>query len=163
MNIRLINKFLYFDNYKLKCSLGKRGITNNKKEGDQKTPKGTFLFKSIFYRKDKISNLKSALNKKIIKKNMGWCNDPGSKHYNKLIYFPFKESAEKLWLAKRVYDVIVVINCNLKPVIKNKGSAIFLHIAKKNYSPTKGCVAINKKDMLFLITKINNKTKLIIN
>ncbi len=163
MNIRLINKFLYFDNYKLKCSLGKRGITNNKKEGDQKTPKGTFLFKSIFYRKDKISNLKSALNKKIIKKNMGWCNDPGSKHYNKLIYFPFKESAEKLWLAKRVYDVIVVINYNLKPVIKNKGSAIFLHIAKKNYSPTKGCVAINKKDMLFLITKINNKTKLIIN
>ena len=163
MNIRLINKFLYFDNYKLKCSLGKRGITNNKKEGDQKTPKGTFLFKSIFYRKDKISNLKSALNKKIIKKNMGWCNDPGSKHYNKLIYFPFKESAEKLWLAKRVYDVIVVINYNLKPVIKNKGSAIFLHIAKKSYSPTKGCVAINKKDMLFLITKINNKTKLIIN
>lgn len=163
MNIRLINKFLYFDNYKLRCSLGKRGITNNKKEGDLKTPKGNFLFKSIFYRKDKISNLKSALNKKIIKKNMGWCNDPGSKHYNKLIYFPFKESAEKLWLAKRVYDVIVVINYNLKPVIKNKGSAIFLHIAKKNYSPTKGCVAINKKDMLFLITKINNKTKLIIN
>lgn len=163
MNIRLINKFLYFDNYKLRCSLGKRGITNNKKEGDQKTPKGTFLFKSIFYRKDKISNLKCVLNKKIIKKNMGWCNDPGSKHYNKLIYFPFKESAEKLWLAKRVYDVIVVINYNLKPVIKNKGSAIFLHIAKKNYSPTKGCVAINKKDMLFLITKINNKTKLIIN
>ena len=163
MNIRLINKFLYFDNYKLRCTIGKRGITNNKKEGDLKTPKGNFLFKSIFYRKDKISNLKSALNKKIIKKNMGWCNDPGSKHYNKLIYFPFKESAEKLWLAKRVYDVIVVINCNLKPVIKNKGSAIFLHIAKKNYSPTKGCVAINKKDMLFLITKINNKTKLIIN
>lgn len=163
MNIRLINKFLYFDNYKLRCTIGKRGITNNKKEGDLKTPKGNFLFKSIFYRKDKISNLKSALNKKIIKKNMGWCNDPGSKHYNKLIYFPFKESAEKLWLAKRVYDVIVVINYNLKPVIKNKGSAIFLHIAKKNYSPTKGCVAINKKDMLFLITKINNKTKLIIN
>ncbi len=163
MNIRLKNKLLYFDNYKLRCAIGKRGITNNKKEGDQKTPKGTFLFKSIFYRKDKIANLKSALNRKIIKKNMGWCNDPGSKYYNKLIYFPFKESAEKLWLANRVYDVIVVINYNLKPVIKNKGSAIFLHIAKKNYSPTEGCIAINKKDMLFLITKINNKTKLIIN
>ena len=163
MNIRLINKFLYFDNYKLRCTIGKRGITNNKKEGDLKTPKGNFLFKSIFYRKDKVSNLQCFLNKKIIKKNMGWCNDPGSKHYNKLIYFPFKESAEKLWLAKRVYDVIVVINYNLKPVIKNKGSAIFLHITNKNYSPTKGCIAINKKDMLFLITKINNKTKLIIN
>ena len=73
MNIRLINKFLYFDKYKLRCTIGKRGITNNKKEGDQKTPKGTFRFKSIFYRKDKIPNLKCVLNKKIIKKNMGWC------------------------------------------------------------------------------------------
>ena len=163
MNIRLINKFLYFDNYKLRCSLGKRGITNNKKEGDQKTPKGTFLFKSIFYRKDKISNLKCVLNKKIIKKNMGWCDDPISKYYNKLIYFPFKNSAEKLWLKEKIYDIILIINYNLKPVIKGKGSAIFLHIAKKNYAPTRGCIAIKKKDMLFFITKVNSRTKLIIN
>ncbi len=163
MDIRLINKFLYFDNYKLRCAIGKRGITNNKKEGDQKTPKGTFSFKSIFYRKDKISNLKCVLNKKIIKKNMGWCDDPISKYYNKLIYFPFKNSAEKLWLKEKIYDIILIINYNLKPVIKGKGSAIFLHIAKKNYAPTRGCIAINKKDMLFFITKVNSRTKLIIN
>ncbi|MDC6482504.1 L,D-transpeptidase family protein [Pelagibacteraceae bacterium] len=163
MNIKLKNKFLYFDNYKLRCSIGKRGITVNKKEGDQKTPKGTFKFKSIFYRKDKLSNLKSFIKKKIIKKNMGWCDDPKSRFYNKLIELPFKESAEKMWLKSGIYDIVLVLNYNLKPIIKNKGSAIFLHLAKRNYSPTKGCIAVNKKDMFLLVKKINNKTKLTIN
>jgi L,D-peptidoglycan transpeptidase YkuD (ErfK/YbiS/YcfS/YnhG family) len=162
MNIKLVNKFLCFDKYKLRCVVGKRGITHNKKEGDQKTPDGDFRFKSIFYRKDRINNLKTSMMKKIIKKNMGWCDDSSSKYYNKLIRFPFKKSAEKMWLKDRIYDILIIIDYNLKPVIKNKGSAIFLHIAKKNYSPTKGCIAINKKDILFLISKINNKTKIMI-
>jgi L,D-peptidoglycan transpeptidase YkuD (ErfK/YbiS/YcfS/YnhG family) len=162
MNIKLVNKFLYLGKYKLRCAIGKRGITYKKKEGDQKTPKGTFSFKSIFYRKDRMRNLKTTIKKKIITKNMGWCDDSNSKYYNKLIKLPFKKKAEKMWLEDGIYDVLVVIDYNIKPVIKNKGSAIFLHIAKKNYPPTKGCIAINKKDILFLINKINNKTKLII-
>ena len=162
MNIKLKNKFLYFNEYKIKCAIGKRGITSKKIEGDRKTPKGTFAFKSIFYRKEKVSKIKSHLKKIIIKKNMGWCDESGNKHYNKLIQFPFNLSAEKLWLKESIYDVIVVINYNLRPVIQNKGSAIFLHIAKKNYRSTKGCIAIKKKDMFFLIGLINNKTKLII-
>ena len=91
---------------------------------------------------------------------MGWCDDISSKHYNKLIKFPFKLSAEKLWLKENIYDVIIVINYNLKPSIKKKGSAIFLHIAKKNYAPTKGCIAITKKNIILLISKINNRTKI---
>ena len=162
MNIKLKNKFLYFNEYKIKCAIGKRGITSKKIEGDRKTPKGTFAFKSIFYRKDKVSKIKPHLKKIIKKKNMGWCDESGNKHYNKLIQFPFNLSAEKLWLKESIYDVIVVINYNLRPVIQNKGSAIFLHIAKKNYRSTKGCIAIKKKDMFFLIGLINNKTKLII-
>ena len=162
MNIKLVNKFLYLGKYKLRCAIGKRGITCKKKEGDQKTPKGTFSFKSIFYRKDRVRNLKTTIKKEMITKNMGWCDDSSSKYYNKLIKLPFKKRAEKMWLEDRIYDVLIVIDYNIKPVIKNKGSAIFLHIAKKNYSPTKGCIAINMKDILFLISKINNKTKLII-
>ena len=106
--------------------------------------------------------IKSVLKKTIIKKNMGWCDDPESKSYNKLIKFPFRYSAEKLYKNNNIYDVLLIIDYNLKPVVKNKGSAIFLHIAKKNYSPTKGCVAISKKDMNLLLTFINKKTKLII-
>ena len=162
MNIKLINKFLYFDKYRLRCAIGKRGITYNKKEGDQKTPGGTLKFKYIFYRKDRIVNFRSQLKKKKIKKNMGWCDCPNSMQYNKLISFPFKESAEKLWLKNKIYDILIVTSYNTKPVNKRRGSAIFLHLAKKKYTPTKGCISINKKDMLFLIKKINNKTKLII-
>ena len=160
MNIELKNKFLHFEDYKLRCAIGKRGITSTKREGDQKTPRGTFVFKSIFYRKDKSIKLKSFLKTNVIEKNMGWCDDSSSKYYNKLVKFPFKKSAEKLWLKKGIYDVFIVIDYNLDPVVKNKGSAIFLHIAKKNYLPTKGCVAISKKDILFLISKINKKTKI---
>ena len=160
MNINLKNKFLYIDKYKLRCAIGKRGITSKKKEGDQKTPRGTYKFKYVLYRKDRFKKLNSLLVKKIIKKNMGWCDDLSLKYYNKLIKFPFKGSAEKLWLKKQMYDVIIVIDYNLKPTVKNKGSAIFLHIKNKNYMPTKGCIAINKKDILFLLKKVNTRTKL---
>ena len=160
MNIKLKNKFIYIHEYRIKCAIGKRGITDKKVEGDNKTPAGVFRFDSLFYRKDRLKKIKSKLPKKIIKKNMGWCDDTRSKYYNKLIRFPFILSAEKLWLNENIYDILLVINYNTKPVIKKKGSAIFLHIAKKNYKPTRGCIAISKKDMNLLISKINIKTKL---
>ena len=162
MHIKLKNKKLYFGEYKVKCAIGKRGISRKKREGDGCTPKGFFKFKYLFYRKDRVAKIKSYLKKIIIKKNMGWCDDPGSNSYNKLIKFPFTHSAEKLYRKESIYDVILVIDYNLKPIVKDKGSAIFLHITKKNYSPTKGCVAISKKDMKLLLTFINKKTKLII-
>ena len=160
MYIKLKNKFLYFRKYKIKCAIGKRGITSKKAEGDYKTPSGLFHFSSIFYRKDRIRKIKSSLTKIAINKNMGWCDDSNSKSYNKLIKFPFTPGAEKLWLRNNIYDVIIIINYNTKPIIKKKGSAIFLHIAKKNYAPTKGCVAISKKDMKLLVSKIDIKTEL---
>ena len=162
MNIKLIDKYLYFNKYKIKCSVGKRGITPQKIEGDNKTPAGIFKFNSIFYRKDRIPKIVTGLKKIIIKKNMGWCDDSSSKFYNKLIKFPFNKSAERLWLKKKIYDIIIIINYNLKPVIKNKGSAIFIHLAKKNYSPTRGCIAISKRNIVLLISILKKKTKLTI-
>ena len=161
MNIKLKGKYLYYLNYKIKCAIGKNGITKNKQEGDLKTPKGIFKLKKIFYRKDRIK-IKTVLKKKNIKKNMGWCDDPASKYYNKEIKFPFKGSAEKLWRKDNIYDLIIVINYNFNPIIKNKGSAIFVHICKKNYAATKGCIAINKKDMINLLANIKRNTNLII-
>ena len=162
MHIKLINKNLYLNDYKLKCAVGKRGITSKKREGDKKTPKGSFKFVSLFYRKDRIKKIKSNLKKYVIKKNMGWCDDPYSKYYNKLIRFPFKFGAEKLYLRKNIYDIILILNFNLNPVVKNKGSAIFLHISSKNYTPTNGCIAVSLKDMKLLFKKINKKTSLTI-
>ena len=91
---------------------------------------------------------------------MGWCDDPRSKYYNKLIKFPFKFSAEKLYLKKNIYDIVLIINFNFKPVIRNKGSAIFLHISNKKYTPTNGCIAVSLKDMMLLLKIINKKTKI---
>ena len=162
MNIELKNKFLYFQKYKLRCSIGKRGISIKKKEGDKKTPKGEFKLKYILYRKDRVFNLQTVLKKIKIDKKMGWCDDPKSSYYNKLIKYPFKYRSEKLWRKENIYDIIIIIDYNLNPIIKNKGSAIFLHLAPKNYQPTKGCIAISKKDMQILLSKINKKSKLII-
>ena len=162
MNIKLKGKYLYYLNYKIKCSIGKKGITKNKQEGDLKTPSGIFSLKKIFYRKDRVKFITTTLKKNFIKKNIGWCDDPTSKYYNRQIKFPFKDSAEKLWRKDNIYDLIIVLNYNLRPVIKNKGSAIFLHICKKNYAPTKGCIAISKKDMMNLINNIKNDSKIAI-
>ena len=91
---------------------------------------------------------------------MGWCDDAKSKYYNQLISTPFKYSYEELWLKENIYDIILIIDYNQNPIIKNKGSAIFLHIAKNKYQDTKGCIAIRKKDMKLLISKIHKTTKL---
>ena len=162
MHIRLKKNYLYFYNYKLKCSIGKRGLTSKKKEGDNKTPIGSFKFELLLFRKDRIKSFQSKIKKLSITKNMGWCDDPKSNFYNKLIKFPFKMSAEKLFLKKRNYDLVLVINYNKRPIIKNKGSAIFLHLTDKKFSPTKGCIAITKKDFLQILPLITKKTKLII-
>ena len=127
-------------------------------EVDKCTPRGRFKFKYILYRKERIKNIHSKLRLIPIKKNFGWCDDIRSKFYNKFIKFPFKFRAEKLYLKENIYDIIVVIDYNLKPIKKKKGSAIFLHVAKKNYSPTLGCVAIAKNDLKKLISVIDKKS-----
>ena len=163
MHILIKNKKLFFNNYKVKCSIGKRGIGIKQKEGDQITPKGKFKVKYILYRKDRIPNLKSKLTKLIIRKDMGWCDDPRSKFYNKLVRLPFKYNFEKLYRNDNTYDIILVLNFNLNPIRKNKGSAIFIHVARKNYKRTAGCVSVSKKDLKRIVKKINKKTIININ
>ena len=163
MNIIIKKHFLLYKGYKLKCCIGKSGLTNFKKEGDLATPKGLFKLGPLYYRKDRVKSLNSKIKKKIIKKKMGWCNDPNSKKYNKEILFPFKYSAEKLYRKDKFYDIFINIKYNYSPAVKGKGSAIFLHLTNKKYKQTKGCVAIIKKDFLKIIPLINKKTKILIN
>ena len=162
MTIIIKNKeTLLIDEFKFKCSVGKKGFSKNKKEGDLKTPAGIFELGKIYYRPDRIEKPLSKLQTTTIKKNMGWCDDPKSKYYNKLIKIKknFKMNHEKLYRKDNKYDIFILIKHNYKKVIKNQGSAIFLHLTK-NYLPTKGCVALSKKDFLILIKLINKKTKI---
>jgi len=159
VHIFINKKYLTFDNYKAKCAIGKRGIGLKKREGDLITPRGNYKIKHILYRKDRIKKIQSKIKKGIIKKNMGWCDDSRSKDYNKIIRLPFNFSHEKLYKKENIYDIILVLNYNMNPIVKNKGSAIFIHIAKKNYKKTKGCIALKKRDLLKIISKVKKNTQ----
>ena len=162
MNIIIKNCLLLYRGYKLKCSIGKMGTTNSKKEGDLSTPKGLFKLGILYYREDRIKLIKCKIKKKVIKKSMGWCNDTRSKKYNREISFPFRYKSEKLYRSDKVYDIFINIKYNYSPTYKGKGSAIFLHLANKKYKATKGCIAIQKKDFLKILPLVNNNTKILI-
>ncbi|MDA7715601.1 L,D-transpeptidase family protein [Pelagibacteraceae bacterium] len=159
MHILINKKYLTYDNYKVKCAVGKRGIGSKKKEGDFITPKGQYKIKYLLYRKDRVGTIQTKLKKFIIKRYMGWCDDPNSKKYNKLVYLPFNCNYENIYRRENIYDIILVLDYNMRPIKKGKGSAIFIHIAKKNYKKTKGCVAIKKTDLLKIIQKLKINTK----
>ena len=142
----------------MKCAIGKKGIGIKKKEGDLITPTGQFKIKYILYRKERVK-ISTKLKKIIIKKNMAWCDDPKSSDYNKLVKLPFAYSHEKLFRKDNIYDIILVLNYNMSPVKKKKGSAIFIHIAKKDFKKTEGCVAIRKPSLIKLVKEMNSNTK----
>ena len=139
MNIIIKKNLLLYKGYKLKCSIGKSGSTHIKKEGDCATPKGLFKLGLLYYRKDRIKSIKSLLIKRVI-----------------------KHRAEKLYRKDKIYDIFINIKYNQSPVVKGKGSAIFLHLSRKNYLPTKGCVSILKKDFYKILPLINKRTKILI-
>ena len=114
--------------------------------------------KYILYRKDRIKKIQTKIKKIAIREDMGWCDDPKSKDYNKLIKLPFAYNFEKLFRKENNYDIILILNYNMKPVIKNKGSAIFIHITKKNYKKTEGCIALKKIHLLKIIKRMNKNT-----
>mgnify|MGYP006447801253 CR=1 FL=1 len=162
MHIKINKNYLIYNNYKVKCAIGKRGIGYKKKEGDLITPIGKYRVKSLLYRKDRVKTIKSKLKKITIKKNLGWCNDPKSSKYNQLINLPFSHKHEKLFKKANIYDIILVLNYNMNPIKKNKGSAIFIHVARNNYTKTEGCVAIRKTQLLKIVKQIKDSTKTLI-
>ena len=155
--------YLEFKKLKLRCSLGKAGIKKKIKEGDKITPRGVFKIIKLYYRADKIGKIKTQIRKIKIKKKIGWCDDPRSVFYNKQIKLPNKFSHEKLYRNDNLYDLILVLNYNMNPIVKNKGSAIFIHVAKNNYQPTHGCIGLKKIDLLTILKKIkkNEKVKIV--
>jgi len=155
--------YLEYKNFKFRCALGKSGIKKKIKEGDCIKPKGIFKINKIYYRADKIKKVRTKVNTVKIKKNMGWCDDPRSIFYNKQIKLPSKFSHEKLYRKDSLYDLVLVLNYNTNPIIKNKGSAIFIHVAKNSYKKTKGCIALKKQDLIQLAKNIKKNTRIKIN
>ena len=159
MIIHVKNKnTLIIGDFKLKCCVGKNGVTSHKKEGDYSTPRGLFKLKKLYYRSDRVGSPKCKIQKKIITKNIGWCDDSAHKKYNEEIKVFNKETRERFYRIDNKYDYIITINHNEKKV-PFKGSAIFLHLTD-NYRPTAGCIALKKKDFAILLKIIDQNTKI---
>ena len=161
MTILVKNKHtLQIDDFKFRCSVGKKGLTKNKKEGDKKTPKGTFEIENLYFRHDRKQKPSTLLNCVKIKKNMGWCDDirfPNK--YNKLFKIEKKIKHEKLKRKDYKYDFLIPIKYNFKKPIINRGSCIFIHLTK-SYKPTAGCVALKKKDFLIMLKLIKKSSRI---
>jgi len=164
MTIFVKNKHtLQIEEFKFRCCIGEKGSTKNKKEGDKKTPKGTFKIENLYYRKDRKKKPKTLLKSIEIKKDMGWSNDiRDPKNYNKLFKIKKKIKHEKLKRNDYKYDFIIPIKYNYKKPTIGRGSCIFIHLTK-NYKPTAGCIGLREKDFLILakLIKKNSKIKII--
>tara|TARA_B100000780_G_scaffold178495_1_gene125126 strand:- start:273 stop:761 length:489 start_codon:yes stop_codon:yes gene_type:complete len=159
MIIHVKNKnTLIIGDFTLKCCVGKNGVTSHKKEGDYSTPRGLFKLKKLYYRNDRVGSPKCKIKKKIITKNLGWCDDSAHKKYNEEIKVFNKKTREKFYRIDNKYDYIITINHNEKKV-PFKGSAIFLHLTE-NYKPTAGCIALKKKNFEILLKLIDQNTKI---
>ena len=153
-------RLLSIDGVSFFCVFGKDGVTENKVEGDWKTPIGKFPIRKIYYRKDRINKIESEIECISLSPSDAWCDDVNKKEYNTFIKIPFDGSYENLWREDELYDVIIVLGYNDNPIVQGKGSAIFIHISKENMEFTKGCLVINKEDMITLIKKITSKTEI---
>ena len=161
------NYFLKVSNKVFRCQVGSLGLKNAAKkiEGDKTTPIGKWYLETLYYRSDRvlrpILKKKNVLKINQITKYCGWCNDIKSHYYNKYIkinnFRSLNTNYESLWREDNVYDIIIEISHNIKPIIKNKGSAIFIHCSFEDFRTTAGCVALKKRDLVFLIKNINSK------
>jgi L,D-peptidoglycan transpeptidase YkuD (ErfK/YbiS/YcfS/YnhG family) len=137
----------------LRCALGKGGVRVDKEEGDGATPAGLLPVRRILYRADHVAPPRCTMPIEPIARTDGWCDDPADQEYNRFVHLPYDGRHEELWRGDEVYDVIATLGWNDAPVVKRRGSAIFLHVARADYAPTEGCVALALPDLLRLLAE----------
>ena len=133
------------------CAIGPAGIAAEKREGDGATPAGRFAIRRLLYRPDRLPPPLTGLSLLPLSPLDGWCDDPKHPDYNRRVRLPHPASCEKMWRDDACYDLVIPLGYNDDPVVPGKGSAIFLHVARPDYSPTGGCIAIAKPDLLAML------------
>jgi L,D-peptidoglycan transpeptidase YkuD (ErfK/YbiS/YcfS/YnhG family) len=156
------NGFAVWGTRRMRCALGRSGIAAAKREGDGATPVGSFAMRQLLYRPDRETLPETALPCQTLEPDGGWCDAPDDRAYNRLVLLPYPTSAETLWRDDPLYDLIVVLGYNDDPVVPGRGSAIFLHLARPDFGPTEGCVALNREDLLAVITGADPASRVIV-
>jgi L,D-peptidoglycan transpeptidase YkuD (ErfK/YbiS/YcfS/YnhG family) len=143
-------------------ALGRSGIMANKREGDGGTPRGRFRLVRLWWRADRLPRPRTFLPTRRIRIGDGWCEDPRDRHYNKPIHVPQKSEGDRLARTDRLYDFIIELDHNTRPRIAGRGSAVFVHVARQNFSPTAGCVALEFASLRRLLSRLSRKTRIAI-
>ena len=139
------------------CAIGSGGVRSNKREGDGATPSGRFPLRRVLYRPDRVAPPRTALPIAPLGPQDGWCDDPGHALYNQPLRLPHDARHEELWRADRVYDLIVILGHNDAPTVPGLGSAVFLHVARPDYAPTAGCVALALGDLMTILAGVGRR------
>lgn len=146
----------------LPCALGRGGVRRHKREGDGGTPAGALRALAARYRDDRWRRSPTGLSLTRIGPADGWCDDPGHRRYNRPVTLPFRAGHERLHRDDAVYDVVVILDWNMRPAIRGRGSAIFLHLARPGYAPTEGCIAVSAAGMRRLLPLLHRSTRIVV-
>lgn len=153
---------LQFGQMRFPCALGRGGIKALKREGDGATPLATMRLLHGFYRKGRADTAKSPLPFRYSRASDGWCDAPGDRNYNRPVRLPYGASCETLQRSDRLYDCVIVLDYNISPRLRGRGSAIFFHIAREGFLPTEGCIAVTPQVMARLLPYLNSRTVLVV-
>lgn len=151
---------LEWNGRRIACAIGRSGVRNDKVEGDGATPSGCFPLRRVLYRPDRLAPPRTALPVAALNPHDGWCDDSSDALYNQQIRQPYAASFEMLWRTDEVYDVIVVLGHNDSPAVPGRGSAIFMHVATKDYGPTAGCIALSRPDLLAVLEDCDPRARI---
>jgi L,D-peptidoglycan transpeptidase YkuD (ErfK/YbiS/YcfS/YnhG family) len=149
-------------NLRLPCALGRWGRSYRKREGDGATPRGVWRILKLLLRPGAMRFVTAALPRRVLRRHDGWCDDPRDRNYNRPVSLPYPRSCEELWRRDRLYDAIGILDHNQSPRIAFHGSAVFLHIAGPEFSPTQGCIAVSHADMRKLLAICSSKTRFLV-
>ncbi len=141
-----------------RCALGKGGIAALKREGDGATPLADLRVLGGYFRADGVVRRRDRLGLTPIGGDLGWCDAPDDRNYNRPVRLPYPASHENMRRKDRLYDVCIVLDWNISPRRRNCGSAIFLHIARPGYLPTEGCIALSPRDMQVILPLLSTRT-----
>jgi L,D-peptidoglycan transpeptidase YkuD (ErfK/YbiS/YcfS/YnhG family) len=145
-----------------RAALGRSGIAALKKEGDGATPLGRYGVRKVLYRDDRLPRPRTRLPIHAIRPADGWCENPADRNYNKLVKLSGRTEADSLHRADHLYDLVLVLGYNDRPRVRGRGSAIFVHLARPDYAPTAGCIALERHDLLMLLAQLTRGSAIVV-